>query len=340
LAMIDLKKIFTLSFFGISVVLSACGSENHLREPALELSERKSFERLSNSNNIEEMLKLFDYRPQHDLTPLELLKDKKNYQIYSSKIVGTDPVDGSDLEISFLYYKPKTIEPAPLIIIVPAIDGLSGLEKKTAKKLVRRNFGVFIVLLTETITDPSRPLKEINHFLIKSTVGIRMLVDLSETISDIDANKIGICSVSAGGILSSLALGVELRIKSGIFFVAGGNLPDLLTDSTQKDVKKYRMARMSAEGIESEKEFRIRLKSIIKVDPVLFAHRRDPSDIYMFISRNDKSVPSQNQFELWEAFGKPKFKLLKGGHLFGALNLYFRLNSVYEFYLKVFTRGQ
>ena len=50
------------------------------------------------------------------------------------------------------------------------------------------------------------------------------------------------------------------------------------------------------------------------VDPMTFAARVHPADVFMVNALSDEIVPPQASKDLWEAFGRPRIKWYEGGH--------------------------
>ena len=78
----------------------------------------------------------------------------------------------------------------------------------------------------------------------------------------LNSTKIGTWGNSFGGIINSLAGGVDSRIKALYISVAGGRFVDTLTRSKSTMAGPYRKFRMKEEGLDL-KGFRERLMQVV-----------------------------------------------------------------------------
>jgi cephalosporin-C deacetylase-like acetyl esterase len=118
----------------------------------------------------------------------------------------------------------------------------------------------------------------------------RLMIDFAETKKQIDTRKIATYGMSLGGILSSVFISIEPRVDAAVLIVAGGNLAEIMAKSDQGIVEKFRKARMKAENLSSVEELENKMKETFLFDPLIFAPRRSPEDIYMVIAEDDISV--------------------------------------------------
>jgi hypothetical protein len=88
---------------------------------------------------------------------------------------------------------------------------------------------------------------------------------------------------------------------------------------------------MKAEKLESVEELERKMEETFLFDPLIFAPQRSPEDIYMVIAEDDISVPTKNQLELWEAFGRPQELSIPGKHFPVILKNLFKHKFIYDF---------
>jgi len=204
----------------------------------------------------------------------------------------------------------KDIKLLPLVIISPPIVGVDPVEKLIATGFVTGKtpfYNTFILDYGEKINDKSRPINSLNNSFIISITQGRLLIDFAEAQNEsIDSKKIACYGMSLGGIMSALLLEVDSRVDAAVVIVGGGNFPEILRNSVQAIVKGYRESRMKAENIKTLDELEQKTRNSLLFDPLYFAHRRAPRDIFMVIALEDTAVPTKNQLELWEAFHRPQ----------------------------------
>lgn len=250
-------------------------------------------------------LKLFEYEKGIIKNDIESYEEFKKYTKTIGKITVKSPTSKKSLMNVQYHYLRTSREKAPLIVIFPPIGGLTILDKDMSKYFAKNGFNVLIAILSEDISDLSRPIEDVDGFFIRSTIGVRHLLDTFLEKPENDSQNVFAFGVSLGGIRATLAMGVEGRFKAGSMMVAGGNLPKILSHSTEKRIRPWRKLKMLELGIDSKKEFEKILEETFKIDPIYFARFRKPSEFKFVIGRGDRIVPTKTQFELWKSLGKP-----------------------------------
>jgi len=131
------------------------------------------------------------------------------------------------------YYYPKGFQKAPLAILVHGMGSRSVIPcKLLARTLAKKGIASFILYLVfhqNRIPDslkgkyPSLSAEEWFESYQLSVVDIRQIIDWAGYRKEIAQNKISVVGISLGGIISAIAMGLDERIKAGVFIVTGGN---------------------------------------------------------------------------------------------------------------------
>ena len=127
--------------------------------------------------------------------------------------------------------------------------------------------------------------------------------------------KVGVLGASLGGLLSVFAMSVLPEVSAGYFAVAGGDFPSILANSNQDVAKRLRSYRMSKFGMTSPEEYEDYLRRNLRYDPLDFASEIPTDAVRMVISNKDRKVPTENQWLLHEALGRPLSKVYRWGHI-------------------------
>ena len=180
----------------------------------------------------------------------------KQYKKFEGNLVTKNVFDGSDYRIPFHLYRPTARGIRPLIIIIPSIDGVTVVEKDLAEDYSEKGYNVIVAVLPEDIADLSRPLSDINGFLLRTTISLRVLIDYAEDHPNIDTSKIGAFGASLGGIRLLILSGVDDRIDASVVYVGAGNIPEVLASSTIDQVKNYRNHIIKKRGFSGRDEYR------------------------------------------------------------------------------------
>lgn len=227
-----------------------------------------------------------------------------------------------DLEVQFLRYKPehKTNQTPPVLIISPAIAGISFVEKETAQLFAERGYEVLIPIHTDDPCALNRPLNDLYKIHLRAVQRIQVLVDYAEDILHSAKDSIFGFGVSLGGMSIATATSVDQRIFKSVIVAAAGNFAECWTQSRQKNMKLYREHRMKLENITSLNDFFLRAQHEARVDPIHFANDQDMNRFLVILAGGDSDVPYEYQLKLWEALGRPDAKTLPFGHILTILS--------------------
>lgn len=244
------------------------------------------------------------------------VKENNQYTQFDIVIDETDPRTKVSIKVKAHYFQTKKSGKLPLLIIVPPINGVSSREKSVTKHFIKQGYSILIIEPVKNISDNSVPIAEFENNLLSFVGAVRSVIDVMIEKPEVDSTNVFIWASSMGAIYSSIVLGVDNRIKAGILIVGGGSVADIVTDSKQKYIVKYKKDRMLKEDIKTEEAFRQKMKEHLKVDPLDYAKLRKSSEIYFVMASKDKSVPTKYQQLLYEAFGSPvNFKKYEKGHV-------------------------
>lgn len=137
--------------------------------------------------------------------------------------------------------------------------------------------------------------------VIQTVVDLRRGVDFLKTLSYIDGSRIGYLGGSMGGILGSIFIGVEHRIKAAVIIVGGGNMTLMIMTSIHPSVVKIREY-MKQHNLTIDE-----LKDVLQIiDPLNFINNTN-IPIQFHLGRHDKIVPYEAGLQLYEKANQPKF---------------------------------
>lgn len=277
------------------------------------------------NNELADIISQFQYDSQY--TQIEDKKKEspsQNCWTYQRTIATTYPNAQEPLEVNLEMFVPNRDKlngtQAPLVVVIPPIGGVTFLDRGMARTLCNQKMAAIIVTNDfANVEYQSKvallPPEDHQKSFFRISAAIKATVQMSEDDSDINADKTGIFGVSLGGILGSFVMSTQSNISVGYFIVAGGDIPHILAYSEQGEIKKIRQKRMTEQNLQSQDEYEDFLRQHITFDPLDTAATMLPATLQMVVATKDKSVPSQNQEYLYEAFGKPKTKFYKQDHL-------------------------
>ncbi len=265
---------------------------------------------------------------------LKLSKRTRNYDVFRVEATFDGPKGAPQKYAAEIgeYYKPADKNKNPLIILAHGIgDRGDGLSRMIAKDLVKKGIACFVAIQLfhprriAPNLKPRFPNIEPDEWFDlygSCVVEIRQIVDWAETNADLIRGQIAIMGISLGGIISAITMGVDDRIKAGIFAVAGGNfesrawLKRVGNKCTEEECLKitanYEQFLKAAydRGFENVEP----LKKSYLYDPVTFAYRLKQRDLFMINAMWDEMFPRQSTLDFWKACNEPQILWLPGTH--------------------------
>jgi len=251
-------------------------------------------------------LPLFDYRKTDVLSVTRGAQvSHGKYSVETIEMRINDPLGqvGEFTQV-FTVYRTDRPGPRPTVLISPPFIPQK-IDTLSARHFTRKGYNAVVITPFESLTDTSRPLDKVDDMLIRYTITLRMCIDLLETMPEMDSGKIYAYGISMGGIRTSLAFGVEPRIRKAAEIVGGGDIPGIIADTRFKLLEELRDTRMKIEGIATVEDFRVYMKKVMTVDPLDFGVLRNPEDIYLVLGRGDKFVRYPYQEKLFHSFSRP-----------------------------------
>ncbi len=233
------------------------------------------------------------------------------------------------------------------VVLAPSLDGFtpfveSGLWLKACRKglatlmpesLFRKNGGEWQKLHF----DPTPPYKTVDEYsLYEESIRryenlLKINVDLLKNIGsiktdrgselqslnvmEVNPKRVGFWGSSFGAIVGSLVVAKDPSIRAAVLAVGGGDLPYVVSRSQVGLFRKTRREQMKLLGIDSIDGYEDFISNYIESDPINYAKASDAPRLHMIIAKNDRSVPTQSQYQLWRKFGSPSNTRIQSGHV-------------------------
>ncbi len=150
-------------------------------------------------------------------------------------------------------------------------------------------------------------------------------------LEKIGFEEVNIMGFSFGGMISTIAMAIENRIKKGILAVTGGNYEYITWKSVatkilrvsyeenkacnpQECALKHANFDSMAKKFNSLEDLK-KMPVCFTYDPSIFAHLIPPRKTLFFKAAFDPFIPNKSSNDLWERLEKPKRYVLLSGHL-------------------------
>ena len=180
------------------------------------------------------MINPYIYVRQNSEASCSLKEERHSWTCYSvefpsaqaGQYLGNNRIQGE-------YYLPKNSTHSPLVILVHGMGARSLYPcRLIARTLAKKGIASFILYLvfhklraSEVIQKkyPNLSAEEWFESYQVSVTDIRQVIDWSSSRPEIIQDQIALVGISFGGMISTIAMGLDKRIKAGVMIVSGGN---------------------------------------------------------------------------------------------------------------------
>jgi dienelactone hydrolase len=235
------------------------------------------------------------------------------------------------------YFQPKGTVRAPLMIMLHGVGDHSVAPCKfLARNLARQGIASLVLYLVVHSSRmpkmvhkamPNLDVDEWFEMYQTSVIEVRQVVDWAYQNAGIDEGRIAVFGISFGGFISAIAMGVDERIRAGVFFVSGGNSGKIAKKARSSILRRnYRSS--EAEYMEAQETYARYLVEVAEngfegvapptsnflIDPMTFAHRLRQRPVLMINAKWDVFIPREATEDFWRQCGQPEIVWLTGGH--------------------------
>jgi dienelactone hydrolase len=210
--------------------------------------------------------------------------------------------------------------PHPTVLVFPIRAGDHVVSEALAKALVNRGYAAVWLERRRSLfgEDDDRDPGDFEGFaadLGNFVVDGRRLIGWLATRPEVDPERIATAGVSLGGILALTTLAQEPLARAGFFVMAGGGLAEILRDSQDGDLVRFRErafeARLFTDGEDLARRAR---RYTDPVDPLTWADRIQPEQVLLVSARFDQVIAPERTEALWRALGRPRWFTVPTGH--------------------------
>lgn len=210
---------------------------------------------------------------------------------------------------------PPGAGPHPALVVFPILAGSHVISEALAKGLVRRGYAVLRLERRAFPFGKSTDPAELAHEMAGAVRGGRRALDWLLTRPDVDPERVGVAGISMGGMLACLMHASDPRSRAAFVGLAGGGLGELLYDTREKPVRRFRDRLIAARGLADRDAFLAWIEPFVRdLDPLRYAGRIEPQTVFMASGRFDHVVPPARGNALWHALGEPIRLVVPTGH--------------------------
>jgi hypothetical protein len=264
---------------------------------------------------------------------MSLTAERSSYTISHVQLQAVRKVHGTNRWIDVDYYLPTTTNRVPVIMVLPMLGGGYELEKHFANYFASHGYAAAIVRRDRR--QKQMKVEELDVLMRQMVIDHRQVVDWFETRAELDSARLGIFGVSMGGIKGAILIALESRIKAAALGLTGGDLPFIISHTTEAGLVKRREQELKERNMTIE-ESEQQLRDIITCDPITYAGYVDPRKVMLVLANNDTVVPIRKGIELKEKMSNPETIFIPGGHYTAILAIPYIKSQSMAFFEKRF----
>ena len=265
---------------------------------------------------------------------VEVTEQTANYILKRVHLKPLAEGTNTDRRIILDYYDLRETDKPPVVMVLPMSGGGYSIERHFASYFANRGYAAVIVH-RDKIPKDQQKIENLNPMIHRMVLDHKRVIDWLETVPDVDAGRVGTFGISMGGIKGAMLAPLEGRICAAIIGLAGGDLPHILTYSTEPGLTKKREEFLKERGLTPE-QAEAALRNLITRDPLNYAPYVDPRKVLLVLARYDTVVPIAKGLELKEKMGNPETIMLPAGHYTAVLSIPYIKSQSFEFFEKRF----
>lgn len=199
------------------------------------------------------------------------------------------------------------------VIVMPPTGGVNALDWGYAAHLCANGLRAAVITYWDFDTLNEIDMNMHDRGALRALSAVRHVI---EYLAPKRPKQLGMLGTSVGAISSALVTGYERRVSAAALIVGGGGMPGIIAKSTESHLAKLREERMAHFQFESIDAYQNALGQAVKIEPLDFVNFSGKKNIWMMIATKDVTVPTENQWALYKAFGsQPGALQFEGDHL-------------------------
>ena len=272
----------------------------------------------------------FEYEAGAARAELSLASENSTYRVFEGEFLPDIAGSDDDSPITFEYYQQIGPERVPVVLVLPILNGQKHVVKPFATHFADNGYNVVIVdtvqrrTLLEDMLEPEAAIR-------RTAIRHRRVLDWVDTLAEIDTDRIAVFGASLGGFNALFLTATDSRIRASALALVAGDLPFVLTNSSERRINEAADGAMETLQTDSE-GLRRYLEQHILSDPMDLAHYVEPDRVLMVLAKFDDSVHYEKQLELHAAMGNPESITLPTGHVTAAAYLFYLRARVLDFF--------
>lgn len=225
------------------------------------------------------------------------------------------PVEGAaaDAEVVEFELWRTAGERRPLVLLVPILAGGAALMESVGRRLQERGFDIAFCGRAGAALKPPQRGPELEELFRRTVLHQRLLLAWLRAPEHAPPSATFVLGMSLGGIVATAVAALEPELTGVAICLSGGDLPRLVTASSERRVQAWVDWRRRHDGVGTD-ELVWELDRYLALEPVAMAASVATAKVLFVTAEFDTVIPRANRQILWEALGRPAQFSVPWGH--------------------------
>lgn len=206
---------------------------------------------------------------------------------------------------------------APLVLVVPILAGGEDLMEHVASRMQAHGFDVAFCARVASAMRPPQRGRDLDELFRRTVLHQRLLLQWlrREPVAPASLHVLGL---SLGGMVATALAAEEPELRGVAICLSGGDVPSLVTASSEGRVRSWRQWRADHDGI-GDVVLQDELRTRLQHEPIRLARAVATDKVLWVQAAFDTVIPAPQRDVLWEALGRPRRLQVPFGHYTAAL---------------------
>lgn len=204
-------------------------------------------------------------------------------------------------------------ERRPLVLLVPILAGGAALMESVGRRLQERGFDIAFCGRAGAALKPPQRGPELEELFRRTVLHQRLLLAWLRAPEHAPPTATFVLGMSLGGIVATAVAALEPDLAGVAICLSGGDLPRLVTSSSERRVQDWVDWRRRHDGVGTD-ELVGELANHLALEPIAMAASVATEKVLFVTAAFDTVIPLRNRQILWEALGRPAQFAVPWGH--------------------------
>jgi len=284
------------------------------------------------------MLKRYENRPEAFSYTMRPMMESEGVTMWS--VTFASPIVGKDVETNTVwceYFQSHKPGPRPAVVVLHLLANNFAMPRIIAQSLATAGVDAMMVKLPyyaeRRPKDPARAMQMhkdldvLQRGVVQAVCDVRRAMQFLSVQNGVDRERIGLCGVSLGALITALTIGVDGNVPTAVIIMGGVNLAEII--ATESRETNGMRAYLAEHKIGREKLTRM----LRPIEPMTYISRAKGTRVMMVNAAQDHIIPPTCTEALMQQLDRPQVQSYPANHYTMTVYLLDALQKVERFLL-------